>query len=482
MDASYLIKKSVNGWYERELFPAYYPFNEYAIETQTQRANYSLYKNHNIKFIVYNLTTYTNPYISFEVNTDNVSQQANMNLFYCNSSYYSGNPLLTTNCELISNIIPANLKNPHSHSNFSKHYVYPVVLNSVKKTQNSSFILASETASINNAFLVNYIINASYNNQAFEIGNYNSWMTGNNSIFDIHVHSFLANDSINYYTQFCDILGYCNSSNITKDYFEIYNQPPSASIIYTPNESTKSTLSYNTNSSIFISWSQGVDFENATLTYYLYLLRPDGTNETIVNGLTNTLNYTWVTNRNFTTASISYLRIRTCDNDTNCVLGSGITTFCYNNINKTTQPCINNAQLNIYSDTNTCDSLLEIMPADNGTYVSCVSLYTVDFDSDSIILTITELDILFWILIIVLIYFPFYMNDKRYMALYVFAGLLLGFYTMYMTNKLNAVIADNTAFVYIIGVMLYCLALLLMIFGFIHAINAIFSSSGEKKK
>lgn len=384
---------------ERFIFPAYYPFNEGYIES-TAIQNYSVYLNHNIRFLVFNMTTYTNPFLDIEFNAMNVSGSSLINIYYCNSSYTTGNPATSTSCEFVSNIPAIAFNISHCHG-LSCHYVQPINIQNVSKTRNSSFIIVSSEPSVANAYNFRYTTNNSYDNRSFLIGNYASWSATTN-IFDIHLHQFLNNDSLQYYANFTDGLNYTNISAQVTDYFDIVNQRPSTAYIYQPNASSRPTITATQNTSFNISWLPSTDFENDTLTYNVSIINLLNMNYPfgVVNQSMNSLMLT--TNPTITPSGLYHAQVITCDNHSNCATGQTSWEFmlCENSYVKTTQPCIDNVKLIVWTDSNHCDEWLDFPAVTNNTYENCTSiLYTQTVFTDDILL----LGLLFLFLIIAMV-------------------------------------------------------------------------------
>lgn len=372
----------VNGtlWYnttlvEKDIFPAYYPFSESFIESATSN-NYSVYLNHNIRFNVYNFTTYINPFISMEFDAINLSGNSLMAVYYCNSSYITGNPATDTNCQFLNSIPALSFNFSHCHSISSCHFTMPVHITNVTKTQRSNFIIVSSATPITNGYNFRYVTNSTYDNSSFETGNYNSWTANVTSIFDIHIHQFLSNDSFNYYVKFYDGNNASNVSQIYTDYFDVVNQKPSTAQPIRPNSTERPTISTNVNTSVYFQWLPSVDFENDTLTYNLSIVNIINQNFPIAFVNQSVNNWTASLNGLYTPAGNYTIQIITCDNASNCVTGHSLYTFflCKNTYAKSVQPCVSNTRLISYYDTSQCDSIVDSVPADNNTYESCVEI------------------------------------------------------------------------------------------------------------
>lgn len=427
---------------EKDIFPAYYPFDENYIEN-SNTLNYTLYLNNNIRFIINNFTTYINPFISIEFNIDNVSASSQLFIYYCNSSYNTGNPSSNNNCELVDTYVQSTLTDSHRHNN-TKHVVQPINIRNITKTQNSSIIFYSTQTSAN-GWTVAYVLNSTYSNNSFKIGNPNTWSNTPN-IFDIHIHQFLQTDSFRYNVLFNDGINNTNRSLEVIDYYNVRNHPPTSPFIYLPNESQKITISMNSNTSILFAWTPSFDFENSSLTYTLYAQNQLFTYDIITNLSTTNNSYLWSTNRNYIMEGSYSTRILVCDNASNCNLGSGFMTLCVNDYVRNVEPCVNDARLIDYTDVNGCDALLDV-PADNGTYETCQTIvYTQR--------TYTEFEIVMIVLIIFLILSTF-AGIFVHPAFLGLAGLICAFMIVVFQQHNMPIILDVAAgfmcLVYMVG-------------------------------
>lgn len=159
---------------------------------------------------------------------------------------------------------------------------------------------------------------------------------------------------------------------------------------------------------------------------------------------------------------------------------------CVNNYATVSTPCVAGSQLLTYSDTHSCAYKLDF-PVDNGTYVACAELPTaITIDSKSFLNTLTEIDILFWIIIAILLYLPFYMNDDRYMTLYLFASIIVAGYGLYVGNKLLRIFIDDTFFVYSLQMLIYIIAGVFLVLGILYSsktiLDLMYGTDRGKKK
>lgn len=192
----------------------------------------------------------------------------------------------------------------------------------------------------------------------------------------------------------------------------------------------------------------------------------------------NGLNYT-----------IIYYDNSNCDTLENLPISNGSIVSCsFENWVRITKPCNYGTRLIEYYDTLN-SNLTYYLPVNNNTYENCTLESTITFNSKSVIFTLTELDLLYYIIIGILIYFPFYMNNKKYFALYIFVGIILGIYTIYLESKLLDIFIENTFFVNLIKWILLSISLSFFAYGILQGwsnlMDMIFGekdSKGMRKK
>jgi hypothetical protein len=359
---------------DNNIYPAYYPYN-YTIIDNTIHQNYTAYSNNNILFKIYNFSTQaTNYNILLEMDTMNKSGVVSaLLIYYCNSSYTTGNPSLRDSCELIDSFASNTFL--HNH-NQSKHQVLPVVIQNITKTQ-LSYIVFVANSNINNGWNFEYITNSNYDNTSFEEGtftNWNSTQTYTNKIFDIHIHAFNNVDYLTMYSVLNDNATLTNSNTIT-DFYDLVPFAPSGVDTINPVCNQQFTLGLSSNTTILFNWTKSTSINNMTITYNLSVTNLLS-NTFIVGNLNQSTNYySWSLNKNTLIAGNYYTMINSCDNFGLCDLGVQSCTFniCYNSYYKSTQPCVDNSKKIVYSDSNNCNQMLDI-PSDNNTYEECISI------------------------------------------------------------------------------------------------------------
>lgn len=347
---------------DNDVFPGYYPYDDSFIEASPKQ-NYTSYTNNNIKFNIYNFTTYTGQlFLSTEFNAINLSGGNPIGIYYCNSSYTSGTPVTNTNCELQDSFIPDNLLNLfHEHGLNSSHFVVPLQP-TIPKTQ-LSYIIFATVGTAANGYRFRYSLNSSYDNTSFNIGQFNSW-SSTNFIFDMHIHQFLGSDYIQLFANYSDNESIKSTSNIITDFFNITQYAPSAPIFINPSCNEKFPISTD-NQTIFFNWTRSVDLNNDSVNYNL----------TLTNGAVSYMRYTPNTSLNWSinlsagdwSFGLYACDAFACDRTIGCSLN-----ICTSSYIKRIEPCVNNVRLISYYDANSCGSGLGL-PADDNLTESCIS-------------------------------------------------------------------------------------------------------------
>lgn len=143
---------------------------------------------------------------------------------------------------------------------------------------------------------------------------------------------------------------------------------------------------------------------------------------------------------------------------------------CPNEYYKTVQPCINGVRTKIYADNSSCSTQTNF-PSDNGTNEECSIATTFCNDnSTSFFCFFTVLDLIILIIIIALLYFVFYMNEKKYLWILIIVGLLFGLFTVTLIPRLMLANPNNTVIIHIIAIIFYILAIYLFFLGAYYAI------------
>jgi hypothetical protein len=348
---------------DTELLPAYYPFDYYYIDNNPG-LNYTLYHNNNVKFNMYNFTT-SSEYFFLDLEFDAInktSETSSMIIYYCNSSYTTGSPLLSSNCEIITTFLPQMFNHEH---NLSRHQVVNFQIRNITKTSTSYIIFTSPNLLQTNGWLFRYVTNSSYDNSSFNIGAVNSW-TNTPNIFDIHVHTFKPEDYFIYYTKFIDGSSNTNSSIITYDFYNITQSAPTIPQFISPTCNT--TYTRGGSETINLSWNSASDENNDEITYDINFYNSLNVLTKIYSGIETNTTYSVDDLEN----NYYNMQIQTCDEFDNCAYGdlSCNINICTNDWTNTTSVCVANSQLLTVIDSNNCPSKYNI-PIYNNTYIEC---------------------------------------------------------------------------------------------------------------
>ena len=218
-------------------------------------------------------------------------------VYYCNSTYTTGDPSLNNNCALLETVDPST---PYDHcdSNISCQIIIPMVI--VPFDINTGLVNNQTVATSISQFLVSGGLNGSWNvyyiNIASRTGaaqtsndNAASW-TNQPMTFDAHMHQYDGNDTLMYYVNASTIFGGTTKSAI-KSYLIVQGVLPPTS----PNINTPTPGYYSQN--MYISYDPSYSPNGYQLLYYNISLRnPDQTyNRTIIANNSLNLSYNWNT-------------------------------------------------------------------------------------------------------------------------------------------------------------------------------------------
>jgi hypothetical protein len=288
---------------DNEVFPGVYNMNEQTME-DTIHMNLTI-SNSNTYYKVNLLGINTSKTYSFLEAM--LSTTGNARIYYCNSSYSTGNIGINANCVLFGSTSD-NFYN-HTHNN-SQHNVFsmPIIngtLGGVIVTSNSSFAITSFTG---NAYLGYVNTTVRSDSVRYTNNNGNTWSNmGNTMTIDAHAHQYDASESL--YYQAC---GYNTSnsllcSSFRSDAFDIAIINPTSTNVQTNKDSyyyTENVIINTTNSSAFNGYIYGY-------TYLLYN-SSNSLKKTILT-LQNT------TNASFIASNLSpdyyYVVVRSTDNN-----------------------------------------------------------------------------------------------------------------------------------------------------------------------
>jgi hypothetical protein len=266
---------------DNEVYPAVYQYpNETYMEGQTKQT-LSLNQASDISaFWLRNISLTSNINI-FEIYLNKTSSPSPLLLYYCNSSYVTGN-MNNANCGLFATLNNTQSYN-HTHGLNSHHYTFnfPMavgMIGTVKVSPDSQFVLLK--SSNTGSWTVKYIQNVTRADEfRYSTNNGNAYTSVSGSP-DMHLHQFSTQDKFCYYTTLVES---GNTYNATErcDTLDFTPLAPSLVSFISPNtthynntvvvEYTSATPSYNTTiSSYFINLcNSDLTFNKSIATAYL---------------------------------------------------------------------------------------------------------------------------------------------------------------------------------------------------------------------
>lgn len=279
---------------EKEVYPATYNLGPVTVEQTAHDAN-DLGPSTSYAWIGLLNVSNESVYGFFEIMAANLTGTGSLRLYYCNSSYATGNPSTSTNCYNFNTLNPGAYN--HQHSENSSHQVasFSVVagkVGTVQVTPNSTFIIRGVTPHTQswNYYTVNISTRAT--NVYKTTGNSGvSWtdLSGTQTV-DAHLHQFTGSDIFCYYATANDSIPLNGSSTESCDNLDLTLFPPSAPSVLVPNASI-----YRNTDLININYTASVSPNGFDIAYYnITLLNYDfSINSTIIENNSNNLNYTW---------------------------------------------------------------------------------------------------------------------------------------------------------------------------------------------
>jgi hypothetical protein len=296
------------GWKleDNSIYKGTYNFGEVSLENYSHTVNITTANPEYYKIEFLNISN-TSTYGIFEIMANSSASANPLRIYYCNSSYSSGNVNGSSNCVMFNTLTGRTTFN-HTHTAYSSHQVIPFAinyttqtLNGIKVTEKSYFIIGGATN-----WQIWNIHNTSRTGAIAKSTNTGGAWTNQIFTIDSNIHQYNATDTFYYYVCANDTNNNENCTSIRSDLMQLAGLPPTA-----PSISSPTNKSYS--SSISINYSEAQSPNSYNITYYnISLLNTDYTlNKTISTNNSINLNYTWdssATNGQF------ILRVEATDN------------------------------------------------------------------------------------------------------------------------------------------------------------------------
>ncbi|RLJ05934.1 MAG: hypothetical protein DRP16_05660, partial [Candidatus Aenigmatarchaeota archaeon] len=322
------------------LFPQIFPFDKYYLTKENKTNQYvELYNNQwmKLKFypkMFYNYTqeNYT-IYLDLNVDPSFTPNTRPLEIYFCNSSYTTGDPSKTSNCAYVEEIDSTDTRTiVIANSSYIQNvfYIADGYIDGVKVTDEAYLVLRT-TAPPTQAFRLHYaddVINEYINFTNFghawvSSDNGNTWNPVSYTPDFYLIATQAERDKVMYYVYACDNYGNCANSTIQYDSLDPVNHPPAEPLITEPVENA--TLTGLVNASWLTIGDPDFDPFNASI----HLFYPDGTYFTTIAedipGSNQQYNYTYEFNVSLYPTGTYRLNVTLCDSHGLC--SSSITPY-----------------------------------------------------------------------------------------------------------------------------------------------------------
>jgi len=329
---------------EYDYFPVSYMDN-FSILSTTSKNNLTLTGNNDILKLYIKGMVNNTPVNYLEIQANST---APMPIFYCNSSYTTGQPELNANCIQFGTLNKTSFN--HTHATTSKHNLlfFPInatsrALGTVGITDNAYFLLHSSLAGNLQIGYINNTISQDYVSYSSNGGNtYNNL----NISVDFHIHQFNADEQFNY-SGCQNKSGVINCTGLKNDSIGLLALPPSSPGITNPIYENQNITRY-----LNITYTAATaSLNTSTITQYaIYLLNSNLTlNATLKANNSPNLSYNWDSYNLSLETGTYYIMILANDS-------RGLTSYSIsNNINIT-----RNSLLNITAYYNVTGGMIQI--------------------------------------------------------------------------------------------------------------------------
>lgn len=203
----------------------------------------------------------------FELMLNYTGTPDKLDIYYCNSSYSSGNYINSSNCAFLKDIFYTDYYDHiHNANSWHKTITFPIIdqkFQGVKVTSKSYFIIKGPDLGEWKIYGINDTLRSRIMDYS-EDGGLN-W-ADTNITADSHVHQFDYNSQMNYYACAYDSFNNENCTEVESQLFNLTAIEPSGFQITKPISGV-----YATGTLLEILWTQSESPINATLTYNLYL-------------------------------------------------------------------------------------------------------------------------------------------------------------------------------------------------------------------
>jgi hypothetical protein len=319
------------------IYPGTYNLNETVVERTVHDIKNLAGSNNYLIIPLKNVSNATS-YNQFElyINTTGTAE-----IFYCNSSYSTGNPTIADTCILISSFSSGSFNHTH---NQSKHNVFALPINtttgrvgSVRVSNLSQFVIrnAEYIGSTNTSCGAKYSTNSggAYSDLSY--------------CPDAHLHQYVGNEYLNYTA--CMFNGNLTCSSFRVDLIDPVYLPPTAPEITNPINNSQVVGEW-----LNITYQSSIPSTNTSTIklYNISLLNSDlSFNRTLKSNNSLNLSYYWNTYLSQLSTGIYYIRVLVVDsnNNTNYDISESINITTNSKINISVKDYLSNALVDTYS-------------------------------------------------------------------------------------------------------------------------------------
>lgn len=218
-------------------------------------------------------------YNQFEIMSNTTGTSA---IYYCNSSYTTGNPSVNNNCIQFGTLTQTGFNHTHIGGN-SSHNVFSLPINSsgyissVKATSLSYFLLIGTTTGATTYY---YINNETRTGAVKRSTNNGATYTNQTYLVDYHLHQFNVNENnFTYNACYTNNSGTRICSTSRNDNLDLSPLPPTSPDINSP-----MNQKYGYNQTMLINWSLSIPFNSSTtiVNYNISLLNDDETHNSFI--------------------------------------------------------------------------------------------------------------------------------------------------------------------------------------------------------
>jgi hypothetical protein len=248
--------------YARQVYPGTFNLPESSLELTPHSVYTTSGPDDLVKIRLFNVSA-SKQYNMYNIMANTTSGTGGLRVYYCNSSYTSGNIIASPDCDNFYTVLAGTPYN-YSHGPYSSHVVIPFAINTttgqmgtVKVTSTSYFVLRGIAGTNWDVYYISDVSRPDTIQTSSDAGA--AWSDFSGTV-DSHLNQYDGTDALYYYACANDTLWNANCSSVRFDLIDLSGIPPTPPIIYHPNAS-----SYCDN--ISINYTAAVSPNGYSITY-----------------------------------------------------------------------------------------------------------------------------------------------------------------------------------------------------------------------